>query len=65
MLYKLTRSMATFLLQIFSNKYGKVAEDLTDSVEVKRALHSSSNAEPFPQALLKSPHVRCTYVRSF
>ncbi|XP_065897466.1 BRCA1-associated RING domain protein 1-like isoform X2 [Dysidea avara] len=38
------------------NKYGKVAEDLTDSLAIKRALNLSGDAELLPQALLKSPH---------
>jgi len=49
---------------MLSNKYGKVAEDLTDSVEMKKVLCSCSDAELLPQALLKSPHVSCTYLLS-
>ena len=45
---------------IYSNKYGKCPDDLTDDAEMTKALLASSKMDSHPQTL-KSPHVS-TYV---
>ena len=41
---------------IYSNKYGKCPDDVTDDAEMKKALLVSSKMDSHPQTL-KSPHV--------
>ena len=42
---------------IFSNKYGKLPEDLTDDWETKKALQLCGKIDTCSPQMLKSPHV--------
>lgn len=48
---------------VYSNKYGKCPDDLTDDAEMKKALLLCSKMDSHPQ-ILKSPHVS-TYVMNY
>lgn len=41
---------------VYSNKYGKRPDDLTDDLEIKKVLQLCSTIDSHPQ-ILKSPHV--------